>query len=183
LELLLFLRVALGVARAGAQRAEAEPVQQVVDRLQRAEHAELDLQDASDVLAAQDADAVGLGRALAEALAQPVLLLGGERAVPAASRLVGQGVEAAVVVARHPGADLAVGEQDLGGDGRRGPAQEGQPHGAEAARDLGPGFGADQGGQLLGGVLRLDVQGGLLPGNRQHTPPKPPPEVISRELY
>ena len=171
------------MARAGAQGAEAEPVHQVVDGLQRSQHAELDLQDAADVLAAQRADAVGLGGAGAEPVAEPALLLGGERSAPAAPGPVGQGVEAAVVVARHPGADLSVGEQNLGSDGRGGPAQQCQPDGAEAARHLGPGFGTDQGGQLVRSVVWLDVHGGLLPGKRQHTPPKPPPEVISREPY
>jgi hypothetical protein len=43
-------------------------------------------------------------------------------------------------------------------------AQKGQADGGEASCDLSPGFGTDQGGQLGGGVVRLDVHGGLLPG-------------------
>jgi hypothetical protein len=61
--------------------------------------------------------------------------------------------------------------------------QPGPADGGEAAYDLGPGFGTDQRGQLLGGVVRLDVPGGLLPGKRQHRPPASPQEVISREPY
>ena len=67
MESLLLGRVALGVAWAGTQRAEAEPAQQVVDGLERTQHAELVAEDAADVRAAQDADAVGLGGAGAEA--------------------------------------------------------------------------------------------------------------------
>ena len=47
----------------------------------------------------------------------------------------------------------------------------------------GPGLGADPGGQLLGGMVRFDAHGGLLPGNRQHPPTAPPQEVISPEPY
>ena len=45
--------VAFGVALAGPQRYEAEPVQQAVDGLQAAGHAELLREDAADVRAAQ----------------------------------------------------------------------------------------------------------------------------------
>jgi hypothetical protein len=141
-------------------------VQQAVDGLQGAQHAELGLKDAADVRAAQRAHPVGLGRAGAQAVAQLALLVGGERAFAAAAGPVAQGIGAAPVVAGDPGADLPVGGQDLGGDGRRGLPEEGQADGGEAAGDLGPRLGTDEGGQLVGGVVRLDVQSGLLPGSR-----------------
>jgi hypothetical protein len=162
-ERLLLLRVAFGVARAGAQRPEAQAVQQVVDGLQGAQHTELGFQDVADVLAAQHAHPVGLGGAGAQAVPQPALLRGGERAFAAAAGPVGQ--------------------QDLGSDGRRSLPQEDEAGGAEAAGDLGPRRGADEGGRLVGSAVRLDVHRGLLPGSRQHTPPAPPQEVISREPY
>ena len=64
------------MAWARPQGSEAEPVQQVIDGLRRAQHAELGFQDAADVLAPPGADAVRLGRAAAESVAQPLFLLG-----------------------------------------------------------------------------------------------------------
>jgi hypothetical protein len=152
------------VSGAGAQRLEPESVQKVVDGLQAADDAELLLQDAADVPAPQDAHPVRFGRAGPHPFPESVLLVGGERGLPPTPGEVGQGVRAAGVVPADPGADLALGQEYLGGDLRGGPAEQGQPDGRQPASNLRPGLGADAFGESVGGVVRLDVHGGLLPG-------------------
>jgi len=171
------------VPRPRPQRLEAEAVEQVVDGLEASQHAELRSQDAADVLAPQGADPVGVGRAGPEAVFEPLLLVGIERSLAAAAVAVGQGVGPAGVVAGQPGADLAVGQQHLCGDGPRSVAKQGQPDGGQAAGDAGAGLGTDEGCQLLSGAVRLDVHGGLLPGCRQTTPIRTGTEVNSRDPY
>src|SRR5262249_8038235 len=139
------------------QRLEAQLVHQVVGAVQAAKHAELLLEDAPHVLASEGADAVVGGRAVFEALLEALLLGGAERPVASAARKGVQGGQAGGVVAGDPGADLALRQQHLLCDGRRGLAQERQADGAEAARPLGARLRADQPGQLLSGVMRLDV--------------------------
>lgn len=131
--------------RPGAEGLEAEAVQQVVDGLQGAQHAELLGEDAAGALAPQGADAVGVGRAGPEAVAGPLLLVRGERPLAAAAAAVGQGVRPRGVVAGDPGADLAVGQQHLAGDGPRGLAEQGQPDGGQPTGNLGAGLGTDEG--------------------------------------
>ena len=153
------------MARPRPQRLQAEAVQQVVDRLQAAEHAKLLLEDAADVFAAERADAVGRGRPRQDAPLEALLLLGSQRPLAAPALFVEQAVGPAGVVAADPGADLAGGEQDVGADLLGGLPQQGQPDGGQSPRHLGVRLGADAGGQFLGGKMRLDVHGAaLLPG-------------------
>jgi hypothetical protein len=163
---LLGLRVGLGVARPGPQRLEPEAVQQVVGRLERAADAELLLEDAADVLAAQGADPVVGGRAGPQPASEPALLVGGERGLRPAAGPVGEGGAPGGVVAGDPGADLPLGQEHLGGDLGRGVAEEGQPDGGEPAGEPGPRLGTDQAGEFVGGVVGFDVPGGLQPGYR-----------------
>jgi hypothetical protein len=54
-----------------------------------------------------------------------------------------------------------------------GGVEEGRSDRRQPARDLPPWFGADQFGELVGGVVRGNVRGGLLPGCRHPmTPPR-----------
>jgi hypothetical protein len=158
-------------------------VQQVVDGLQAAEHAELLPEDAADVLAAQGADAVGRGRAGPEAFLEALLLLGAQRASAAAARAVEQAVGAGGVVAADPRADLAGGEQDLGAALLGGLPQQGQADGGQPAGDLGARLSADAGGQLPGAVVRLDVHGWSPSGHGQDRRPTRYLEAISWDAY
>lgn len=142
---------------------EAERVQQVVGRLEPADHAELDLQDAADVLAAQGADAVVGRRPGVEARLQLPFLVRRQRALAAAAGAVAEAVEPAFVVAADPGVDRASGELDLGGEFRERLAFEDAEDGLESADDLGVGFGADESPEFGGGMMADDLHGGLLP--------------------
>jgi hypothetical protein len=146
------------VPRPRAERLEPEPVQQVVDGLQAAGDAELGPEDAADVLAPQGTHPVGTGRAGPQAVPQPLLLFRRQRAIPPAAEEVGQGVRAAGVVPADPDPDRPLGQEHLGGDLRRGAAEEGQPDGGQPAGHPGPGLGPDEVGEAVGGVVRLDVQ-------------------------
>ena len=150
------------MTRARAQGLEPEPVQQVLDGLEAANHAELVLQDSAHVLAAQGADPVGLGRPGAESVLELLLLIVSQGLVAPAPGSVDQGIDPARVVPCDPGAHRPLREQHLLGDVGCGVTEQGQSDGTEAPSDSGAGFGADALGQLVGGVVRLDVRGGLL---------------------
>src|SRR5262249_39116609 len=107
-ERLLLGGVALGGARPGAQGLEPQAGHQPVDGVQAAQDAELLPEDAPHVPSPEGAAAVGRGRAGAEALSEALLLLGRQRALAAAALEVVQAGQAPGVVARHPGADLAL---------------------------------------------------------------------------
>ena len=147
--------------RAGPQRLEAQLVQQVVDGLEAAGDAELLAEDAPHVLAAERADAVGGRRAGPQPGRQAGLLVGVERRLAAAPRRVGEPGGAGGVVAADPGADLPLGEQDLGGGRGGGVAEQRQADRGESPGGLGPRLGADEVGELLGGVVRRHEHGGL----------------------
>ena len=159
--------------RAGPQRLEAEAVQQVVDGLEAAGDAELLAEDAPHVLPAEGADAVGGRRAGPQALGESEPLGGVERRLAAAPRRVGQAGGPGGVVAGDPGADLPLGEQHPAGGVGGGVAEQRQAHRGQAAGGLGPRLGADQVGQLLGGVVRRHEHGGLGLGSRPKVRPTP----------
>lgn len=151
------------MAGPGPQGLEPEAVQQVVHGLEAPGHAELGLQDAADVLAPQGAYPVPLGRPGGEPVPEPPLLVARQRGLAAAAGPVGQCGGAAGVVPGDPGADLPLGQEHLPGDLRGGAAEEGQPHGGQPPCQLRPALSTDEFGELVGGVVRLDVHGGLLP--------------------
>ena len=143
------------------ERLEPQPVQQVVDGLEASGHPELLAEDAPHVLAPERAHAVGRSGAGPQPGREAGLLAGVERRLAAAARGVGQAVGAAGVVAGDPGADLPLGEQDLGGGTGGTVPEQGQADRVQAAGDLGAGLRADEAGDFLGGVVRLDVHNGL----------------------
>lgn len=87
-------------------------MQQVVGRLQAADDAELFGQQASDVFAAQRADAIVDGGSAADALLKLSLLLGRESFGTTAARLILQAGKTLRVVAGDPGPDRPFAELD-----------------------------------------------------------------------
>jgi hypothetical protein len=157
------------VARAGAQGLEPESVQQVVNRLQAADHAEFVLQDPAHVFTAQGAHPVGVSRTGSESVSELLLLIVGQGLLAPAPGSIGQCIGSAGVVPRDPSAHLARGQEHPLGDIGRGVAEQGQADGAEPARDACPWLGADEFGQFVDGVVRFDLHGGLQPGYHQPT--------------
>ena len=147
--------------RPGPQRLEAEAVQQVVDGLEAAGDAELLAEDPPHVLPAERTDAVGGRRPGPQARGEPQPLGGVERRLAAPPRRVGEAGGAGGVVAGDPGADLPLGEQHLAGGVGGGVAEQRQAHRSQAAGGLGARLGADEVGELLGGVVRRHEHGGL----------------------
>jgi hypothetical protein len=160
------------VPGAWPERLEPQPVQQVVDGLQRADQPELLPEDAADVLTAQRTHAVGVGRPGSQPAPELLLLVVRQRRPAAAPGSVGQGPGGPAVVPGDPGANLSLGQEHLLGHLSRGGAEQGQANGRQSACDLRPRLGPDEFGELVGGVVRLDVHGGLLPGYRQPTSPR-----------
>lgn len=144
-------------------------MEQVVDGLQRPADAELLAQESADVLAPESTHPVGRGRAGPQAVLEALLPAVVEGGLPPAARPVRERGEAAGVVPGDPGADPPLGKENLLADFGRGVPEPGEPDGGQPAGHPGARLGPDRSSELVGGVVRFDVHGGLLPGNHHPT--------------